>query len=141
MNSAVDGKQKVVITFIPPDSEFELTKKSKCFSDDHKQNMKLNKELAKAAEEAEFEAKAVMAIDQTLTLQMSPNSAGDYALSRKSQTLDDIHQQNIEEQKNLMHEIEKLKKNSMMQEARESVQEEAFMSELSRIEEEHEKRT
>ena len=128
----------VMIQFIPPDSEFELTKKSKSFTNEHQKNIELNKELEEAVKEAETDAKTVMAIDQTLSLQLSLNSSGDYALSKKGQTLEDIHQQNVQEQKDLMHEIEQLKKESIMKEAQEAAKDKEFMFKLNRIEKEHE---
>merc|ERR1711915_776631 len=102
--------------------------------DDHEKNKSLQKELEESVAEAEDAAKMAIAIDMTRSHQMSLNSAGDYILSKKGHDLEDLHQIHRQEQEELIHEIEVLKKSAMINEACEAAKDEASLIELSKIE-------
>ena len=129
-------KQNIIL-FVQPDAEFELTKKSQSFIDKHQKNKALHRELQEAVQDAENEARVTIEIDKTICQQMSLNSSGDYVLSKKGRTLEEIHHENLEEQKNIIHEIELLKKHSIMMEAQEAAHDEKVLLELDKIEEKH----
>merc|ERR1712228_686384 len=88
-------------------------------------------------QETKCEINSALQSEKMFSQQLCLNSSGDYVMTKKIQALEDLHNISKEEQQQILDEIEKIKKHSMFQEAKETAEDKASFQELQKIEEEH----